>query len=232
MKLAFRVALILAAGLMAAGVAGANSLDRAGTWVPSDTYTPTPPGGVRSLINDGSFELGPPPGSAWSEVSTYPCEWIGNWASAWGVGAFDGSYDYWGGGYCYDSGSGTYMATSSSVTQSVLIPTGATTLSFYYLSYRPDPDDVPPDGDHGYLAINGIEWWTLPFTQANDSYPSWAGPILIDVSAYVGQTVSLSFGGTSVGSSTGNIRFDFIELTGGPTPVLNTTWGAVKSVYR
>lgn len=222
-NVALRVALAL---LIISGVAAAASLDKTGTWVPSGAYTPAPPGGVRALINDGSFELGPPPGSAWTEVSSTACEWIGNWSSAWGVGALDGMNDYWGGGYCGG------VPTSSSVTQTVLVPVGSSTLSFYYLAYRPDVDDVPPDGDHGYLQVNGVDKWTLAFTVANNTYPLWVGPVLLDLSAYEGQNVSLSFGAVSVGSLTGNFRVDYIEFVAGPTAAEQTTWGAVKAVYR
>jgi hypothetical protein len=226
LKLALRLAVILAVGAISVGAASANTLDKSGTWFPVDTYPVDAPGGVRALINDGSFEQGPPPGSAWTEVSDQPCEWIGNFSSIWGVAPLDGSYDYWAGGYCG-------LPTSSSVTQTVLVPAGSTTLSFYYISYRADADDVPPDGDKAYVKVNGVEKWALPFTLANNTYPFWTGPITVDLSAYAGQNVSLSLGGLSVGSLTGNLRFDYIEfVAGGPTPTESTTWGVVKSLYR
>jgi hypothetical protein len=217
--------MILAISVMVAGAAAAATLDRDGTWAPSGTSTPPPIGGVRTLINDGSFEQGPPPGSAWTEVTDTACEWIGNFAAIWGVGAIDGVNDFWAGGYC-----GT--PNTDSVTQTVLVPAGSTTLSFYYIAYRVDADDVPADGDHAYVKVNGVDKWTLAFTLANNTYPSWAGPVMVDLSAYSGQNISLSFGGVSVGTATGNLRFDLIEFVGGPTPTENTTWGAVKSIYR
>jgi len=208
---------------MMAGVASANTLDRTGTWFPSDTYTPTPPGGVRALIPDGSFELGPPPGSGWVEVTSQPCEWIGNWTGAWGVAPFHGSYDFWAGGYCGG------IPTSSSVTQQITVPADCT-LSFWFLCYRPDVDDVPPDGDHAYVSVNGTEVWTRAFTQANNTYPNWVNA---QVTLTAGQNISLSFGATSVGTATGNIRFDYIEfIPCVPTPAENVSWGAVKSLYR
>jgi hypothetical protein len=222
-RVALRIALVLS---VIAGVASAATLDRNGTWAPSDSYTPPPIDGVRALINDGSFENGPPPASAWTEVSDQACEWIGDWTVAWGVAAIDGIYDYWGGGYCGG------FPTTSSVTQTVLVPAGSTTLSFYYIAYRPDADDVPADGDHGYLKVNGVDKWTLPFVVANNTFPNWVGPFTVDLSAYVGQNVALSFGAVSVGSLTGNIRVDYVEFVAGPTPTENTTWGAVKSIYR
>ena len=52
------------------------------------------------LVNDGSFEKGPPPASAWTETTGNLCEWIGDWSAVWGAAAYDGVNDYWGAGYC------------------------------------------------------------------------------------------------------------------------------------
>jgi hypothetical protein len=229
LKLTYRIALVLALGVMIAGTVSAASVDKAGTWTPSTIYPQVPVGGPRALINDGSFENGPPAGSSWTEVSDQACEWIGDWSTAWGVSAFDGIYDYWSGGYC------GLVPTSSSVTQTVLVPVGATTLSFYYIAFRPDPDDAPYDGDHAYVKVNGVEKWTLPFVQANDTYPNWVGPVTVDLSAYAGNNVSLSLGADSfagVAGLTGNLRFDYVEFITGPTPTAQVTWGSVKSLYR
>ena len=155
-----------------------------------------------ALINDGSFENGPPPGSAWTEVTDQPCEWIGDWSSVWGVPAFDGLYDYWAGGYCGG------IPTTSHVSQaSIVVPAGSATLSFWYISYRPDADD---GGDYAYISVNGTTVWTLDLIQANDTYPNFVNAT-VDLSAYAGQNVTLEFGAVSGGASTGNIRFDFIE---------------------
>lgn len=161
-----------------------------------------------ALVNDGSFEFGPPPGSAWTEVTNVACEWIGDWLGVWGVGAYDGIYDFWAGGYC-----GGAPATSS-VSQMVTIPAGLPELRFWYMAYRPDPDDA--DLDTAYVNVNGTPIWTLPLVQSEDTYPNWV-QVVLDVSAYAGQTVDLSFGAVSQGASTGNIRFDYIE-TGAPLP--------------
>lgn len=223
LKLALRFATIVAVGVMMIGVAGANTVDQSGTWVPSDTYIPTPPAGVRALIPDGSFEQGPPPGSAWVEVTSQPCEWIGNWTAVWGVGPYHGTYDFWAGGYCNG------FPTSSSVTQTVTVPADCT-LSFWYISFRPDLDDVPPDGDHAYVSVNGTEVWTLAFTQANDTYPTWVNAT---VNLTAGASISLAFGATSVGTNTGNIRFDYIEfIPCGPTAADDMSWGTLKTLYR
>jgi hypothetical protein len=209
------ICLILAAGLVAGG-APAASLDRAGTWTSAGSTEPAAALRAPTLINDGSFELGPPPASAWTELNDSDCERIGVWSGEWYVSALDGDNDFWAGGYCTDSGSGENVPINASVTQTVLVPSGSTTLSFYYIAFRPDSDDDPPDGDRAYVAVNGTETWTLPLIQNNNTYPSWTGPITVDLSAYAGQSISLTFGGVGVGTSTGNARFDLIELIAPP----------------
>lgn len=185
-----------------------------------------------ALIHDGSFELGPPPASAWTELNNSECERIGEFSGEWYVSAYDGMYDYWAGGYCIDPGTGARFPVISSVTQTVTVPADSAMVSFHYIAFRPDPDDIPPDGDRAYLAINGVEVWTLEFIQANNTYPDWIGPVTVDLTAYAGQSVELTFGGIPVGDATGNARFDYIEFIYSPTPVQTGTWGRVKSLYR
>lgn len=217
---------------LVAGSVGAASLDRNGNWTPSVFYQHNGPGGSRGMINDGSFEQGPPPASAWTEVSNSPnCEWIGDFSGAWYVSAWHGYMDYWAGGYCIDDMGQSFPVTSS-VTQTVHVPSDSTGLTFYYVSFRPDADDNPPDGDHVYVAVNGVEIWTMDLTRANDTYPYWTGPIHLDLGAYGGQDISLSFGGISVGEATGNVRFDYIEWVPGPTPVESSSWGTIRALYR
>jgi hypothetical protein len=185
-----------------------------------------------ALIQDGSFELGPPPASAWTEANNSACERIGDFSGEWYVSAYDGLYDYWAGGYCVDPGTGQRFPVISSVTQTVTVPADRAMLSFYYIAFRPDPDDNPPDGDRAYVAIDGVEIWTLEFVQANNTYPNWVGPILVDLSAYAGQSIELTFGGVPVGEVTGNARFDYIEFVFTPTPVEPSSWGRLKALYR
>ncbi len=186
----------------------------------------------RDLVNDGSFELGPPPDSAWTEVANAPCERIGDHSGDWYVSAYDGSNDYWAAGVCYDDDSGLTVPVTGSVTQTVQIPTGTVRLSFYYITYRPINDDDPVDGDRVYVAVNSAELWSLPLTQANNTYPNWAGPVQVDISAYEGQTVELEIGGVSVGDATGNARIDYVELLDAGQATEIRCWSAVKAVYR
>jgi hypothetical protein len=230
LKPSTRMTLVLAGALLFGCSAFAASLDRSHAWVPSGTQLQTRMNDGRGLINDGSFELGPPPASAWTETNNTTCERIGDWSGQWYMSSWDGYQDYWAGGYCYDTGPG--VPITSSVTQSVTVPSDSSVVSFYYVTFRIDPDDVPPDGDRVYMAINGTELWSVEMTSANNTYPNWTGPIQVDLSAYTGQTVSLGFGGVSVGDVTGNARIDYINFLYNPTPTRATSWGAVKSLYR
>lgn len=170
-----------------------------------------PPRLPETLINDGSFENGPPPTSAWTEVTNSACEWIGDWSGAWGAGAYDGSLDFWAGGYCGG------VATSSSVSQAgIPVPATDNNLHFWYMSYRPDPDD-PVNDDFAYVRVNGTIMWTLPLTVANDTFPSWV-EVVLPLAAYASQNVTLQFEAVSGGAATGNIRYDFIQIGEPPPP--------------
>jgi Zn-dependent metalloprotease len=159
-----------------------------------------PPG---DLINDGSFENGPPPASAWTEWSSTGCEWIQNPSGVWGIPAYDGTYAFWAGGYC--SG-----PNSNHVEQTIDIPAGATNLGFWMVFYRPDDDD-PPNNDVFTVSINGTPIFTRDIAQANNTYPNWVEQV-VDISTYAGQTVILRFEGSSTGDLTGNVLVDYIYI--------------------
>jgi hypothetical protein len=169
-------------------------------------------------VNDGSFENGPPPASAWTETTNNLCEWIGDWAAIWGAAAYDGVYDYWGGGYC--SG----VPSTDSVEQTITVPAGGQ-LTFWYLAYRPDSDDE--ELDTAYISVDGTEVWTLDLIQANNTYPNWVQQS-VDLSAYAGQTVNLKLGASSYGDLTGNIRFDFLEFATGCDLPSDVPWLSVS----
>jgi hypothetical protein len=191
------------------------SADRTPSTVPFSPRNGVPLG---LLVNDGSFESGPPPASAWTETTNNACEWIGDWAAIWGAAAYDGVYDYWGGGYC--SG----VPSTDSVEQMITVPAGGL-LSFWYLSYRPDSDDA--ELDTAYISVDGTEIWSLDLIQANDTYPNWVNAT-VDLSAYEGQTVNLKLGANSFGSTTGNIRFDFLEFATGCELPSDVPWLSVS----
>jgi hypothetical protein len=186
--------------------AGVPAVDQAlsvASHAPSTVPVPTrnvAPTGL--LVNDGSFENGPPPASAWTETTDNLCEWIGDWSAVWGAAAYDGLNDYWGGGYC--SG----VPSSDSVEQSITVPAGGQ-LSFWYMAYRVDADDAAVDT--AYVDVDGNTVWSLDLVLANNTFPNWV-KVSADLSAYEGQTVNLKIGANSFGDQTGNIRFDFVEF--------------------
>jgi hypothetical protein len=185
------------------GAAGEQQLSAVPGFAPQTTaMSPMVVAPLGLLVNDGSFENGPPPSSAWTETSNNACEWIGDWSAVWGAAAYDGVYDYWGGGYC--SG----VPSTDSVEQAITVPAGGQ-LSFWYLAYRVDSDDAAVDV--AYVEVDGNVVWSLDLTEANNTFPDWEN-VLIDMSAYSGQAVTLRLGTNSFGDQTGNIRFDFVEF--------------------
>ncbi len=172
-----------------------------------------------SLVNDGSFENGPPPASGWAGTSDNGCEWIGDWATTWGEEAYHGTYDFWAGGYCDG------VPSTNLVSQNVTVPISETTLSFQYMAYRPSDDDPTPD-DYAYVSVNGTPVWQLNMIQSNDTFPNWAHAS-IDLSAYAGQSIELTLGAVSVGDLTGNVRFDFITWSEGDGTNLSKTYNII-----
>ncbi|MCA9933970.1 MAG: proprotein convertase P-domain-containing protein [Ardenticatenaceae bacterium] len=177
--------------------------------MPLITNQTAAPDTMQLLVNDGSFENDP---SDWNLASSNACYWIGNWHGVWGVPAYDGSMDYWGGGYCISDG--VYYPNSSIVTQTVTIPTNTQYLGLKYLAYRPDDDDAVIN-DYAFAAINSSLVWSLDSTQANNTFPNWETE-RVDISAFAGQTITLTLGFISnvdgTADYTGNIRFDYIHL--------------------
>ena len=150
-----------------------------------------------SLINDGSFENGPPPASAWTEWSDSGAEWIMDPTSGWGIGAFDGTYAFWAGGYGYG------LPNSNYVEQSISIPADAANLKFMTNFYRPEADDTATN-DYFYVKINGASVFVKAMTQVNDTYPGWAEQS-VDIASYAGSTVTLRFEGVSNEDGTNDI---------------------------
>ncbi len=167
------------------------------------TNCPSLPSEPMGLVNDGSFENGPPPASAWEEDKNTACEWIGNWPT----GAYHGAYDFWAGGYCKVDEHA--YPNSNSVSQLLYVPRADPTLYFYYLLIRIDSDDPIPD-DYAYVQVNGDQVWQKYLTDAQSTY-AWVGTS-VDLSAYAGQIIELKLGAHSQGELTGNIHYDYIQL--------------------
>jgi len=158
------------------------------------------------LINDGSFENGPPPASAWEEWADNSCEWIYDPSGVWGIDAYHGTYAYWASGYCGEP-------SSDYVEQTITVPSNAAQLKFMANYYRPSSDD-PSAPDYFYVKINGTTVFTKELKQANDTYPSWTEKT-VDISSYAGQSITLKFEGSSAGDLTGNVLVDRICTVAG-----------------
>ena len=159
-----------------------------------------------NLINDGSFENGPPPASAWTMWADPP-DCNGLWIldpSPYIAPAYDGTYAYWAGGYCGE------LPSSDYVEQSISIPADATNLKFMTLLNRTNADD-PPDSDWFYVKVNGTPIYTQEMIQANNTYPNWVERTL-DISTYAGQTVTLRFEASSAGDLIGNVLVDYVRI--------------------
>lgn len=186
---------------------------RSGETLPNpDHVVVRPTGGnqataVSNLIYNGSFEETAQLG--WSEyLNNTDCGTtkIGDWTSVFpGVPAYDGYNTLWVGGYC---GS---IPISNSAEQWVVIPANAPILSFWYYAWRSSPDSAVPD-DFAYVDLVSEEQriWELPMSQANNT-ETWTN-VRIDLSAYAGQEVVLSFGNimSTADSLVGNVLFDYI----------------------
>lgn len=176
-----------------------NNLSGVNALVSGPTMSYLPDG---SLINDGSFELGP--GGAWSEtISDGITTKIYDPLSAIGVAAYDGTYALWIGGY-----SGT--PNISFAEQSITIPANALFLKFRACYNRPDADD-PPDIDEMIISIDGTVVATKEISQANETSPLWIKEV-VDVHDYAGQTVTLRLEGAPTGAGTGNVFVDYITI--------------------
>ena len=81
-----------------------SSLSAAGFSVPEGVVPNPGPNIEFTPINDGSFENGAPPASAWTEVyNPLACSLtsrILDPSGYWGIPARTGTYAWWGGGYC------------------------------------------------------------------------------------------------------------------------------------
>lgn len=161
------------------------------------------------LINDGSFENGPPPASAWTEWADNSCEWITDPSGPWGISAYQGTYAYWACGYCGPP-------SSDYVQQTISVPSDAAQLKFMANYYRVDSDD-PSAPDYLYVKINGTTVFTKELKQANNTYPSWTEET-VNISSYAGQGITLRFEGSGAGSLTGNVLVDYIRTCAGAGP--------------
>jgi hypothetical protein len=153
--------------------------------------------GSGTPVNDGSFELGPPPASAWTEESTTSeCGTaIGDWSETFGITTPDGVYSFWAGGLCTG---GTNLSRENRVIQEISVPSEDPYLIFWYLAYRSSTDQAP-GSDVGYVEVEGTEVWTYDIstkaaTTDGDDPEICFLPARVDLTAHAGQTVELVVG--------------------------------------
>jgi hypothetical protein len=97
MRLATAFVTVLALALLACASAADDKSPTADeNWRPPGyTGPPSPVIATSQLINDGSFENGPPPFSAWAETTTTICEWIGDHSAVFATSGYDGANSFW-----------------------------------------------------------------------------------------------------------------------------------------
>jgi hypothetical protein len=161
------------------------------------------PKAVSTAILDGGFEYGPGAG-IWTERTSTTCSWVLNPTSIWGIGPHSGFYCWWAGGYCGP-------ANSNSVTQSLLIPVGTTSVDMYNVFYRVDADEF--DGDRFLVRLGPKVLGQVAFESANNTYPSFVLTSFPVPGNAGGQTATLHLKGQAFGSLSGNSLVDDVSLT-------------------
>ncbi|MBX3059022.1 MAG: carboxypeptidase regulatory-like domain-containing protein [Anaerolineae bacterium] len=165
------------------------------------------------IVADGSFEAGTP-SPFWTEASTNfgsPLCTVAACGTGTGTGPRSGLWWAWFGGIsAYEAGS---------VSQSVIIPSGTATLSFWVEQF------VCTGSSNDYLEVNidGNQVWV---TTAADPACGTLGyrQVLVDVSAYAnGAAHTLEFNSEVFGGGNTNFFVDDVSIdVSGPPPVCST----------
>lgn len=164
-----------------------------------------------NLVADPSFEEGTP-NSSWTEVEatfgTPICD-AGGCGLGGGTGAHSGDFWVWFGGL--SSG-----PTSGSMTQSLAIPSGATTLTFWVET--PVCNAANGASDFATLSIDGNELWRIDATAASCGTVGYF-QVSVDVSAYAnGASHTLAFASQTIGNgAVSNFFIDDVEIQAAPT---------------
>lgn len=163
-----------------------------------------------NLVLDPGFEDGTP-NSFWTEVEatfgTPICD-AGGCGVGGGTGPRSGSFWVWFGGL-------SSAATAGSMTQSVTIPAGATTLSFWLET--PVCNTANGAGDFATLSVDGNELWRTDATSATCNTVGYA-QVNVDVSAFADDAShTLAFASQTLGNGTvTNFFIDDVELLAPP----------------
>lgn len=194
--------------LLLSFAAGASAAKRghkdAGPSADIEAPTPAPTPRAAMLINDGGFEMGPPPTSAWTVGDASSCPTI-EWSGVEGVTPKTGLFMFYGGGYCKG------VAAPNSVSQSVTIPNGTKSLTFWIYSIREGADDSDNDDVLRVLFGNSL-LYSYPLNTASNT-DAWK-KMTLDVSMFAGKTDTLIFETLNRGNEKnfGHVFVDDISL--------------------
>ncbi len=174
-------------------------------------------GGGADVIQDGSFEDGTP-NPHWDEY--------GDLGSPLCTTACGGGASHTGDWFAWYGGWGE--TNVAAVTQTVTIPVGTATLSFWLWI------DATPGTDNGVLDVSIDGTTVISFTEADaPSYPSGYAQVTIDVSSYAdGGAHELSLVGTEIGTTLMSFFVDDVALVASLPCVAPTGGGlVVGNVY-
>lgn len=169
--------------------------------------------GGGNLIADPSFEDGSPNGF-WAESSTNfgtpLCTAAGCGGTGTGTGPRTGTWWAWFGGIA--------AAETGTVGQSVTIPTGSTSLNFYF--------EAPLCGaaaDFIRVTVDGTELWRADGTSSACGVVGYQ-QISVPLGAFAdGGSHAILFESTSTGAATTNFMVDDVSLASAPTCVAGNT---------
>ncbi len=157
--------------------------------------TPPPPPGTNLLSNPG-FESGD---NRWSSTPSVIAQWGSTTPPQ---PAHSGTWSAWLGGYGY--------VHNDSISQLVTIPAGSSASLSYYVHIDTDEPATPPASDTLTVRAGPTTLQTLSNLNAANGYQLKT----VDLSAYLGQTISLSFTSAEDSSAATSFVLDDTSLTG------------------
>jgi hypothetical protein len=168
------------------------------------------PTAVDNNVTNPSFESGETPWILYNDLGI-ECDRIGNYKTATGVAAYDGTQYLWAGGLCNGV---TQMGVNNAKQEDVYIPLKNPVLTFYNYLDRTDPDGSNPDDELAYVKLFGDVIWQKRLTRANNTN-RWV-KAEVDLSAYAGRTMNLKMAGLNGGEKAGgNVYYDQISIISG-----------------